>query len=302
MLVSVCIICYNQEHYISRALDSVLSQKGNYDLEIVVGDDCSTDQTRNILLAYQEKHPHTFTLILRDKNIGVFRNFTDSILSCNGSYVALLEGDDYWISEDKLQKQLVFMEENPDFSFCFHDYMLVNGSGEVLEEARTLPMLKHYYQEDLFEAGWIAKTATLFFRNHLIRDFPDWFFEIRSGADFSLQLLLSQHGPAGYIPEKMSVYRRHEAGYSNSFRKREHLEMKIFRDKSYKKLFEKRNARIRKALNKRISGHYFQMNTQMRGETGCLLKRLPVIYYSIRFAPPKSAYEIKRYIKMMLVL
>lgn len=106
---------YNLEKYIAEALDSILMQKVNFKYNIVVGEDCSTDNTRQILQEYASKYPDKFTLLLHKKNLGVVANFATTLKSCQGKYIALLDGDDYWTDPFKLQKQVDFLESNKDY-------------------------------------------------------------------------------------------------------------------------------------------------------------------------------------------
>ena len=120
MKVSVTIITYNHEKFIRKTLDSVLMQKVNFQYEIVIGEDCSTDNTKKILLEYQNKHPGKIRLLLAENNQGLVRNFMQTYRACKGEYIATLDGDDYWISSRKLQKQVDFLDRHGDFSMCFH--------------------------------------------------------------------------------------------------------------------------------------------------------------------------------------
>jgi len=108
-LVSVAIIAYNLEKYIVDCLESVLSQKTNFKVEIVIGEDCSKDNTLQILLNYQERFPNIIRVLIREKNLGLTPNSVDTQNNCKGKYIALLDGDDYWTDGNKLQKQIDFL-------------------------------------------------------------------------------------------------------------------------------------------------------------------------------------------------
>lgn len=117
--VSVCITTYNVEKYIEQTLNSILSQKTSFKFEILIGDDCSTDNTRKILSAYKAKFPQIITLHFQEKNVGVNRNDYDLLYLAQGEYIAWCDGDDYWIDNYKLEKQVRFLESNPQYS-CVH--------------------------------------------------------------------------------------------------------------------------------------------------------------------------------------
>jgi glycosyltransferase involved in cell wall biosynthesis len=115
-LVSVIVLVYNHEKYIADALDGILMQKVNFDYEIVLGEDCSTDKSREIIFKYAQKYPDKFNLILHEHNIGAIANQMAALSACTGKFIAFCEGDDYWTDPWKLHKQVNFLEENPEYS------------------------------------------------------------------------------------------------------------------------------------------------------------------------------------------
>src|SRR6516164_8232942 len=117
--VSVFMITYNHGKYISEAIESIVSQKTNFEFELVIGEDCGPDDTRAICEQYAAKYPDIINLLPSDKNYGPMGNTIRVMYACTGKYVALCEGDDYWTDPYKLQKQVDFLEANPDFSICF---------------------------------------------------------------------------------------------------------------------------------------------------------------------------------------
>ena len=106
MKVSIAMVTYNHEKFIAKALDSVLMQRTDFDYEIVIGEDCSSDNTRNIVIEYKRRYPDNIVLFLNEKNLGMYGNCSQVFQACQGEYIAVLEGDDYWTSPDKLQKQV----------------------------------------------------------------------------------------------------------------------------------------------------------------------------------------------------
>ena len=119
-LVSIWCITYNQENFIEECLNSFIMQKVNFPIEIVISIDCSTDSTQNIIDEFKSKYPTIIKDVSPKTNIGVVNNFWNAFNSCKGKYIALCEGDDFWTDESKLQKQIDFLESNPDFTLCFH--------------------------------------------------------------------------------------------------------------------------------------------------------------------------------------
>lgn len=213
MKVSVLVITYNNERFITEAIDSIVMQKVDFDFEIIIGEDHSTDRTREIVFDFRKRYPDKIHLLLNEKNVGGRKNFTQILKASQGEYIALLEGDDYWTSPNKLQKQVDFLDNHPDFTICFHwAGWLDQESGEIKSWKYGPPIIKPYYTiDDLLKHSNFIPTCSVMFRNNLFGEFPKWFWETGIG-DFPLHILNAQHGKIGYIDEAMSVYRVHDAG------------------------------------------------------------------------------------------
>jgi len=209
--VSVLMITYNHERYVAQAVASALEQQTRFDFEIVIGDDCSTDATRAILIDLQRRHPDRIRLLLRDANIGMHHNLVQTLKACGGEYVALLEGDDYWTSPQKLQTQAEFLDRHPECAISFHGATVRYEDGS--REPRTHPSGRQKpisTLADLIDRNFMPNCSVMF-RNRLIDEFPPWFYTLKM-ADWSLHILNAQHGHIGYIDEVMSVYRIHPSG------------------------------------------------------------------------------------------
>ncbi|MGA1977595.1 MAG: glycosyltransferase [Bacteroidales bacterium] len=222
ILLSVFMITYNQEKYIANAIESVLMQITDFDYEIVIGEDCSTDRTRDICIRYAQKHPGKIKLLLSESNLRVMPNFIRTLLACTGKYIAMCDGDDYWTDPCKLQKQVDFLEANPDFSLCFHDVLLSKNNeviGKYVQKQTDV-----FTTNDLFDRHFIA-TCSIVFRNNIY--IPEWFAKIASG-DRALLFLCSLKGKLKLINEVMGVYRLHSGGISN-----QHFGVKKVYDTAY---------------------------------------------------------------------
>jgi len=207
ILVSVCMITYNHEKYISQAVEGVLMQKTNFLIELIIGEDCSTDNTRNICLEYKEKYPDIIKLLLSEKNLGMMQNFITTLQSCTGKYIALCEGDDYWTDPHKLQKQVDFLEENLEFSSIACKAKLIgNLSGDFgLEKSRIL-IINDFTKHRPFH------TASFLFRKKYIEGLQ--FPQILSSDRF-LYFFLASKGNIYYSEEIMVIYRKHSEGLSS---------------------------------------------------------------------------------------
>ena len=175
MKVSIIMLTYNHEKFIAQAVKSALFQLTDFDYEIVIGDDCSTDRTQEIIRELAIKNPEKIRPILRQKNLGASKNFLSVLASCQGEYIAMLEGDDYWISPDKLQKQVDMLDANPELAISFHNIICFyeDGSKQPWEycQRNQKPIST---LEDLLHGNFIP-TCSVMFRNGLIKDFPEWY-------------------------------------------------------------------------------------------------------------------------------
>ncbi|NDV69031.1 glycosyltransferase [Dysgonomonas sp. 25] len=210
IIVSVSVITYNQEQYIAQTLDNIIAQKTTFPIEIVVGDDCSTDKTRTICIEYKEKYPDLIRLRLPEKNMGSMSNWIANIEACQGKYIAFCEGDDYWTDPHKLQKQVDFLDSHPDFSLCANVSDVLNNG--IFEKGK-LPKQTELTTTDVILQDWGIMTASIVYRKEAF-EIPDWYGTIVNG-DYGLQLLTSLKGKLKILPDAMSVYRRHEGGISH---------------------------------------------------------------------------------------
>lgn len=221
-MVSVCVPTYQHAKYIRSCLDSVLMQNCSFPFEVIVGEDESTDGTRDICIEYTQKYPDKIRLFLhsRENNISINGrptgrfNFLYSLSKAGGKYVALCEGDDYWTDPYKLQKQVNFLEANGDFAICYHNLRVEYEGGD---HGGQLPSLANSpYQkevtgiEDLAFGNYIF-TASCMFRNNLFNEFPDWVCNTPVG-DYVLHMLNAQFGKIKYLNDVMGVYRVHKGG------------------------------------------------------------------------------------------
>lgn len=216
-MVSVIVLTYNHEKYIRQALDSILMQQVDFTYEILVGDDCSTDATPQILLEYQNKYPELFCVRLRHRNIGATKNLYELLVSAKGRYLAYLEGDDYWLNNKKLQKQVSFLLEHGTYIGSSHDCKVVDGKGEELigkryhNEDNFWIFFNEQYTFDDFEnwklpgqiATWVHKN--IFFYG--TEDFSIVYTAHKMVADRTLAIILLQYGEFVHINERWSCYR-----------------------------------------------------------------------------------------------
>lgn len=222
--VSVRLMCYNHENYIRQAMDGIMMQETDFKVEVVVGDDFSSDDTLNIIKEYESTDNIHIKILQREKGDaywderqkrGRLYNFLNIMENCTGKYIALLDGDDYWIDPMKLQKQHNFLDSHPECSVCFtaaKSYHEKNPEKERIFKPKKVNKKSTYNLEDaIIKAGDFMITATIFLREKYVSEIPDWVFAAPVG-DMPLSLFLGTKGKYGYLNDLTSVYRVNTAG------------------------------------------------------------------------------------------
>ena len=217
--ISVAVITYNHERFIGRAIDSILMQKVDANLEIVVGEDCSTDKTRDILMNYYYKYPLKFKLLIREKNIGPVANWLDVLLSCEGKYIAILEGDDYWINKTKLQKQIDILENDENIAGVYHAVKVIDENGR---DVNTVPQNGRDFDtiNDFINSKYFIPTPSIMFRNFYLKsninEIKKLYSNLNWVGDYQNDLVICSYGKYRYLNKIMAVYRNNLTG-GNTF-------------------------------------------------------------------------------------
>jgi glycosyltransferase involved in cell wall biosynthesis len=215
--VSVCMITYDHEKFIREAIEGVLMQECNFEVELILSNDCSLDKTDKVIRDVLENHPRKSRIkyFKHDKNLGMMPNFIFAMQQCQGVYVALCEGDDYWVDPLKLQKQVDFLQANPEYVIHSGAAQLLNNgivTNELIgfeNESRTFNITDFYKQNNLI-------TCTVMFKNCL-SFFPEVFKNVIFGDWFLYTLLLQKTDSKAYRSnEILSVYRVHSSSVMSS--------------------------------------------------------------------------------------
>src|ERR1700737_1148593 len=217
MKLSAMMITYNHERFIAQALESVLPQRVDFEYEIVVGEDCSTDGTRAILTDFHHRHPERIVPLLRTRNVGAMQNMISTIDACKGTYLAFLEGDDYWTDENKLQRQVDFLDRHPAFTICCHRVRF-RDEPKGLDFVYPNFAAGSYTIKDLLKSNFVL-TSSVALRRAAIGTLPTWFFGLALG-DWPLFALVARQGKIELLDEVMSTYRMHPG---SSWSSRPHL-------------------------------------------------------------------------------
>lgn len=220
VILSIYVATYNHEKYIVRALDSILMQKTKYKFEVLVGEDCSTDSTRAVLKEYEKQHPGKFQIFYREKNMyhEKCNNVQDLKLRCKGKYKIALEGDDYWIDENKIEKQLDFLESHPEYIAVAHNCIVVDENSEPNGEVYPQCTDEEYTTMHFFCDILPGQLTTLMYRDYMKDDKFDYSILEKglSPDDRLLYFALLCHGKIFCMQETMSAY-RHITTHGSSF-------------------------------------------------------------------------------------
>lgn len=226
MKLSVLMLAYNHEQFISQALDSVLMQEVNFEYEIIIGEDCSNDATRTILMHYAKNNPKRIKALLRSKNIGMHANFADTLRACSGEYIAILEADDYWTDRQKLQKQVDLMDSDHTVSECFHKVSTIYHNSDTLPHIFPSNLQHTSYELKDVISDFFIPTLSVVFRRNTIPLLPERFYEM-SNPDWFIHILCAEKGRIAFIDETMGAYRVHGGGIWSSNKRSQILEKTI---------------------------------------------------------------------------
>lgn len=214
-IVSVVIITYGHESFIAEAINGILLQECDFHVELIIANDCSPDGTDDVVNSILKNNPksHQIKYIKHHNNKGSMSNFIWALQLCQGKYIALCEGDDYWTDILKLQKQVDFLEKNDEYVMCFHKVDILKPDGKLMEDNITKVPENYETIETLARLGNYIHTPSVVFKN-IIKEFPKEFTMSPLG-DFFLYMLLAEHGKLKYFEDKMGVYRLGVGVWSN---------------------------------------------------------------------------------------
>jgi glycosyltransferase involved in cell wall biosynthesis len=302
VLASVGILTYNQEIYIKETIEYILNQTCNFNYEIVIGEDHSTDQTRAVIIECQRNHPGRIRLMPEAPNKGVLANFRDTLKSCTGKYIAFCSGDDYWHDPLKLQKEVDFLEQNPEYGLVHTDsdyYFQQNGSILKNYNATHQPGI---VDGDVFEAllthRFYINALTACYRKELVDQFVDYDEFIRrkfEAEDYPTWLELAKHTKFKYLPDSTATYRFLNVSVSRPSdisRKLRYLES-IFKIKQF--YIEKYNVRPEIVLETEISYH------RQRFDLGYEENSYEIAAASYQFLKEKKVADMNMHLKVTLL-
>lgn len=251
--VSIFMLTYNQEQYIAQAIESVLMQKTNFSYQLVIGEDCSDDQTEIICKEYEVRYPNKIKLLPSlKKNIGLMANYVRTIKECDGKYIAICDGDDYWIDENKLQKQVDFLEYNPDFSIVHTNYKRVFSKGEPV-----IPSVKNFDDNGDFDYlvfGNYIISVTVLFKNIQKKDsLPPWIIRFPYGDWPTYLWTIRNEGKIHFLDDVTAAYRT-DIGVTSTTKNFKIVDIKILKCIVADTNFSHKKEIIMKSINR--MGHH----------------------------------------------
>lgn len=254
VLVSVVMITYNHEKYISKAIESVLMQKTSFRYELLIGDDASKDKTPEIIRGYKEQNPEIIKIKLRKRNVGGTRNSYELFMNAKGKYIAILEGDDYWTDELKLQKQFDFLEKNERYSGSCCDFVFIDKEGKPYPENGANRLRKNLYADDevftvrqLNQSKLPSHAGTMMIRNFFGEfDCTVLYKAHRIIGDCTIVMLALSCGEIYKLPEKMEAYRvaLGTSSWTSSESSNPFLCYELFMYYTYLETFARKNSRF----------------------------------------------------------
>lgn len=209
--LSIIILTYNHEHYITHALESVLEQKTNFRYEIIIGDDCSSDDTIRILKRYKQKFPSIINIVLHDFNVGTTKNYCDCVKQSSGNFVTCFGGDDYWICDSKIEFQMKWLRENPSYLGVGHGILIKTDDGKLQGQSPGKKMLGKDVSINDFKKDKNYPLPSVIYRNLKYNELFDFYMDIitfdRFVDDLPISLILLLTGKIYIIDNFYSVYR-----------------------------------------------------------------------------------------------
>lgn len=227
--VSIICTCFNQEGYITDAIESFLAQKTDFAFEVIIHDDASTDKTCEILKQYEQNYPSIIKVIYQTENQyskGNVKVENIALRESCGEYIALCEGDDFWVDELKIQKQLLGLKNHPELKFCFTSAYTLAPNEKIQKTANYSDQEKVIPYSDIIKGGGaIIPTASIFMQREVMESLPDW-FESAPVGDIFIQINGAKPFGALFLPDITVVYRVDAVG-SWSSAQREVPESKV---------------------------------------------------------------------------
>jgi len=257
MKVSVCIRTFNNEQFVHDAIESALAQKINAQVEIVIGDDASADGTVRLLQHFAKLHTDKIRIVTREQHVGLHRNLIETYAACTGEYVAILDGDDYWISTDKLLLQTDYLDRHPDVAICGHRWIRRHNPPDSRPDSVHGPRRKHIATLADFVRGYHLASGTLMIRKSVLRTIPAWLEEARL-EDLVLEFLCLNTGhKMACLKPPMLVYRYHDQAQHSVLGPLRNLEAQAV---TWEAIRKRIGVSFHRPIHRRLAGAYYRLS------------------------------------------
>lgn len=209
--VSIIVPVYNHENYVAKALDSIFAQRTKYRYEILIGEDCSPDGSRAIIREYEKAHPDVIKAFYRERNMGATKNGYALYMAARGRYIALLEGDDYWCDESKIERQINFLDTHSEYIGVAHNFCKIDQNGSVIKEKCISDEETNceFTWKDFLEKSFLFQSATFLYHNIFLED-CDYSIMYKAHdivGDRTVLTILLNRSNIYILPDVMSAYR-----------------------------------------------------------------------------------------------
>jgi glycosyltransferase involved in cell wall biosynthesis len=280
MDATVILLTYNHERFLAQAIGSVLAQQTRAPFELLISEDCSTDATREVIEQCTAQHRDRVRVFQSQQNLGSNEVTLRALRQASGRYVAFLDGDDYWTSSQKLQRQVDFLDEHLNCAMCFHNAMMFwdDGAAPPREYTpSTTPKITEL--QDLVRGNYIAGCSAMI-RREVLANIPDW-YEHAAFGDWPLYVFAAQQGSVGFLPEAMGAYRLHNRGLWSSATATQQLEGFV---QFYNALAAHLGSEYRSHINQILASRYCELGMENR-KAGRYAEALECFVKSLRLRP-----------------
>lgn len=239
MKINIIVITYNHANYICQAMDSIMMQEIPHDVELIIADDNSTDDTLAKIKQYTDKSSFKITFLPKERNLGFVKNYKRAFDACDGKYIAIMEGDDYWTSPLHIKHHVDFLENHPDYSVSFNRHIRFFQDQDRTEifEWNNAKDFETITTAQLALGNRIGNLSCCVFRTGLIKKLAPELFNIEF-ADWLLGMIMGQYGPLAYQKEVTSLYRIHDNGQWSRMNEKEQGETLLEAMKIYDKILD----------------------------------------------------------------
>ena len=254
MKVSVILLTYNHVRFIRQAVSSVLRQETDFEFEVLIIEDFSTDGTRDVVIEFANNYPQKIRLLLSPINICDNIIVMNALQAARGEYIAFLDGDDFWTSPAKLQKQVEFMDRRPECVFSWHPINVVDADGNPLGTFRNPRSQTAHTIEDFLARYPEPATGSVIIRNS-VPEIPQWYRSCPVG-DYPLWVIALQYGTAAYLDEVLSAYRVHSGGAWSGGSEVARRELSL---SCYRSIYQNIDSKYHKAMRKTLAESWWTL-------------------------------------------